>query len=95
MSNCDRDVDYFHACHFDTDSIAPISQEYDCLHDLANSEVWPHCAEGMGVDGDELLQEFIDEGRVGRTEGGKYILLQTTEQVRDRVYETFKNIRGL
>ncbi len=48
---------------FDTRNVITKTPYLDLAY-LAEKEIWPLCAEGMGVDGDELLQQFIDEGAV-------------------------------
>lgn len=71
-----------------------LSPTYKNLQHLADSEVWPHCAEGMGVDGDEVTQMLLDEGNIVWSPDGFFLIL-SKEQVSNTVYRVFREQRGL
>lgn len=67
---------------------------YKTLQELANHEVWPYCAEGMGVDGDEITQTLYRDGRIEGTSEGLSLNISTL-QVRDYVTEAYEADRRL
>ena len=66
-----------------------MAKTYMKMQNLANTEVWPHCFEGSGVDGDELTQTLISEGCVTLIPNEGFTLTLTPEQVEQRVMSLY------
>ena len=85
--------DFFHSHEFDAREVVEV-KKFLSLHDLANEMVWPHCREGMGVDGDEMTQTFIDEGLVMFAPDEGFWLTISESEIDRRVWKRYEEGRA-
>lgn len=83
----------FFSHEFDERGVVKIKTFFD-LNLLANEKVWPHCREGMGVDGDEMTQTFIDEGLVMFAPDEGFWLTISDDEIDRRVMKAYEEGRA-
>lgn len=78
-----------HSHEFDAREVVEV-KTFLSLDDLSSKMVWPHCREGMGVDGDEMTQTFIDEGLVMFAPGEGFWLTISESEIDRRVMKVYE-----
>lgn len=79
----------FFSHEFDERGVVKI-KTFLSLNDLASEKVWPHCREGMGIDGNEMTQTFIDEGLVMFAPDEGFWLTISDDEVDRRVMKVYE-----